>query len=74
MIAINLNQNRKRKKGESDMNPTEEFIAELVKLLDKHEEVTGTYIGTIKIVRYLDKQVSQPRGKSLIIDIQLEIA
>jgi hypothetical protein len=55
------------------MNPTQEFIAELVKLLKNHEESTGTYIRVINIQRYIEASISNQRPKSVIIDVKLDI-
>ena len=59
------------------MNPTEYFISELHKLLQKHEKETGTYIETVRIDR-VAKAVMQKNEKLRIerpvVEIRLEIS
>ena len=56
------------------MNPTEYFIAELSKLLEKHETETGTYIEFIRINRVpMQKIDNEIRAERPIQDIELEL-
>jgi len=56
------------------MNPTEYFVEELRKLLDKHEEETGTYIERINIRRYPFMNAGEGvRAKRIIGEIELDI-
>jgi len=55
------------------MNPTEHFITELYKLLQKHEEETGTYIETIRISRVSIEESGKLRMSKPVTEINLEI-
>ena len=56
------------------MNPTEHFIAELAKLLEKHSAETGTYIEFIRIERLSGLQIEgELRAARPIKTIDLEL-
>ncbi len=56
------------------MNPTERFLSELMKLLRKYEEETGTYIELITIKRFGDREMSEVRQKRIISEIKFDIS
>ena len=55
------------------MNPTEYFMVELHKLLQRHEKETGTYIVGIKISRVPIEESGKLRMRKPITEINLEI-
>ena len=55
------------------MNPTEHFIAELAKLLEKHSAETGTYIEFIRIERVGLQAEGEIRAARLITSIELDL-